>query len=141
MWVYRHLYVQCMYASTIISLGLPLHAHTHTHIHTYISHTHTHTPPPPPPPHTHTHKQLINGFRKCSNVDIHYQGDPILQPIRSFENAFLVRALYRLSCCLNQKVSIDWSDLKQKLHIICQEQREGALNLCMYSSTYIALTI
>ena len=45
----------------------------------------------------------MNGLRK---FDIAYQGDPDLQPIRSFENATLVRALYRLSSFVNKHVSI-----------------------------------
>ncbi|XP_061642315.1 sphingomyelin phosphodiesterase 4 isoform X2 [Phyllopteryx taeniolatus] len=44
--------------------------------------------------------QLINGLRK---FDIRYQGDPELQPIRSYENALLVRFLYRMSSLLNTK--------------------------------------
>ena len=47
--------------------------------------------------------QLMNGLRK---FDISYQGDPDLQPIRSFENATLVRVLYRLSSFVNKQVSI-----------------------------------
>ena len=45
----------------------------------------------------------MNGLRK---FDISYQGDPDLQPIRSFENATLVRVLYRLSSFVNKQVSI-----------------------------------
>nr|XP_057911520.1 sphingomyelin phosphodiesterase 4 isoform X2 [Doryrhamphus excisus] len=44
--------------------------------------------------------QIINGLRR---FDIKYQGDPELQPIRSYENALLVRFLYRMSSLLNQK--------------------------------------
>ena len=44
----------------------------------------------------------MHGLRK---FDIGYQGDPDLQPIRSFENAKLVRALYRLSSFVNENVS------------------------------------
>ncbi|XP_053326443.1 sphingomyelin phosphodiesterase 4 isoform X2 [Spea bombifrons] len=46
--------------------------------------------------------QIINGLRK---FDIEYNGDPELQPIRSFENATMVRLLYRLSCSLNERFS------------------------------------
>ena len=49
--------------------------------------------------------QLIQGVRKCSNINVQYLGDPVLQPIRSFENAALVRGLYRISCHLNERVS------------------------------------
>ena len=30
--------------------------------------------------------QLIQGERKCSNINVQYLGDPLLQPIRCFEN-------------------------------------------------------
>uniref|UniRef100_A0A4W6BUE4 Sphingomyelin phosphodiesterase 4 n=1 Tax=Lates calcarifer TaxID=8187 RepID=A0A4W6BUE4_LATCA len=45
-------------------------------------------------------RQIINGLRR---FDIQYQGDPELQPIRSYENALLVRLLYRLSSLLNDR--------------------------------------
>ncbi|KAM3939237.1 sphingomyelin phosphodiesterase 4 isoform 2-T2 [Leptodactylus fuscus] len=45
-------------------------------------------------------QQVINGLRK---FDIQYQGDPELQPIRSYENATLVRFLYQLSSFLNER--------------------------------------
>ncbi|XP_059924715.1 sphingomyelin phosphodiesterase 4 isoform X3 [Gadus macrocephalus] len=44
--------------------------------------------------------QIINGLRR---FEIQYQGDPELQPIRSYENAALVRLLYRASSLLNQR--------------------------------------
>ncbi|MGH0134765.1 UNVERIFIED_CONTAM: hypothetical protein FKN15_071178 [Acipenser sinensis] len=44
--------------------------------------------------------QMINGLRK---FDIDYQGDPELQPIRSYESAVLVRLLYRLSSLINER--------------------------------------
>ncbi|KAK7916337.1 hypothetical protein WMY93_012098 [Mugilogobius chulae] len=44
--------------------------------------------------------QIINGLRK---FDIQYQGDPELQPIRSYENAALVRLFYRLSTAINER--------------------------------------
>ncbi len=37
-------------------------------------------------------------------MSVEYLGDPLLQPIRSFENPYLVRALHRLSSALNEKV-------------------------------------
>lgn len=46
--------------------------------------------------------QIINGLRR---FEIHYQGDPELQPIRSYENALLVRLLYSISSLLNEWVS------------------------------------
>ncbi|XP_048114373.1 sphingomyelin phosphodiesterase 4 isoform X2 [Alosa alosa] len=44
--------------------------------------------------------QIINGLRR---FDIEYHGDPELQPIRSFENAFLVRVLYQVSSFINNR--------------------------------------
>ncbi|TSL04207.1 Sphingomyelin phosphodiesterase 4 [Bagarius yarrelli] len=45
--------------------------------------------------------QIINGLRR---FEIEYQGDPELQPIRSYENAFLVRLLFRLSSFINERL-------------------------------------
>ncbi|XP_054473809.1 sphingomyelin phosphodiesterase 4 isoform X2 [Anoplopoma fimbria] len=45
-------------------------------------------------------KQIISGLRR---FDIQYQGDPELQPIRSYENALLVRLFYRISSLLNDR--------------------------------------
>ncbi|XP_004874940.1 sphingomyelin phosphodiesterase 4 isoform X3 [Heterocephalus glaber] len=44
--------------------------------------------------------QIINGLRR---FEIEYQGDSELQPIRSYENASLVRALFRLSSAINRR--------------------------------------
>ncbi|XP_062409851.1 sphingomyelin phosphodiesterase 4 isoform X2 [Sardina pilchardus] len=44
--------------------------------------------------------QIINGLRR---FDIEYHGDPELQPIRSYENAFLVRVLYQMSSFINNR--------------------------------------
>ncbi|KAM4710453.1 LOW QUALITY PROTEIN: sphingomyelin phosphodiesterase 4 [Discoglossus pictus] len=44
--------------------------------------------------------QIINGLRR---FDIEYRGDPELQPIRSYENATMVRLLFRLSTFLNER--------------------------------------
>ncbi|XP_061689812.1 sphingomyelin phosphodiesterase 4 isoform X2 [Syngnathoides biaculeatus] len=52
--------------------------------------------------------QIINGLRK---FDIQYQGDPELQPIRSYENALLVRFFYRMSSLLNAKFEGHMSEL------------------------------
>ncbi|GAB1597519.1 sphingomyelin phosphodiesterase 4-like [Argonauta hians] len=46
--------------------------------------------------------QLMNKLR-TSNVS--YQGDPDLQPVRSFENAFLVQNLYNICCQVNNQCS------------------------------------
>ncbi|XP_016892298.1 sphingomyelin phosphodiesterase 4 isoform X2 [Cynoglossus semilaevis] len=45
-------------------------------------------------------KQVINGLRR---FDIQYQGDPELQPIRTFENPHLVRFFYRISSVINER--------------------------------------
>ncbi|XP_072271682.1 sphingomyelin phosphodiesterase 4 isoform X2 [Pyxicephalus adspersus] len=57
-------------------------------------------------------KQIINGLRK---FDIQYQGDPELQPIRSYENATLVRLLYQLSRALNFRFA-------DSMDALCQRQ-------------------
>ncbi|XP_030657239.1 sphingomyelin phosphodiesterase 4 isoform X3 [Nomascus leucogenys] len=44
--------------------------------------------------------QIINGLRR---FEIEYQGDPELQPIRSYEIASLVRMLFRLSSAINHR--------------------------------------
>ncbi|KAM9450929.1 sphingomyelin phosphodiesterase 4 isoform 2-T4 [Clarias gariepinus] len=45
--------------------------------------------------------QIINGLRR---FEIEYQGDPELQPIRSYESAFLVRTLFQLSSFINERL-------------------------------------
>ncbi|XP_030623885.1 sphingomyelin phosphodiesterase 4 [Chanos chanos] len=45
--------------------------------------------------------QIINGLRR---FEIEYQGDPELQPIRSYENGFLVRLLFQLSSFINERL-------------------------------------
>uniref|UniRef100_A0A8D3D7V8 Sphingomyelin phosphodiesterase 4 n=1 Tax=Scophthalmus maximus TaxID=52904 RepID=A0A8D3D7V8_SCOMX len=45
-------------------------------------------------------RQIINGLRR---FDLQYQGDPELQPIRSYENALLVRLFYRISSLVNER--------------------------------------
>ncbi|XP_036385153.1 sphingomyelin phosphodiesterase 4 isoform X2 [Megalops cyprinoides] len=44
--------------------------------------------------------QIINGLRR---FEIEYQGDPELQPIRSYENALLVRLLYQIASLINER--------------------------------------
>ncbi|KAG7480654.1 hypothetical protein MATL_G00058610 [Megalops atlanticus] len=44
--------------------------------------------------------QIINGLRR---FEIEYQGDPELQPIRSYENAVLVRLMFWISSLVNQQ--------------------------------------
>lgn len=46
---------------------------------------------------------MMNGLRR---FEVKYSGDPELQPIRSFENAALVRLLYKLSTHVNKKVIV-----------------------------------
>ncbi|XP_023180802.1 sphingomyelin phosphodiesterase 4 isoform X6 [Xiphophorus maculatus] len=46
-------------------------------------------------------RQIINGLRR---FEVQYQGDPELQPIRSYESALLVRLLYRASSLLNNRL-------------------------------------
>ncbi|XP_073419876.1 sphingomyelin phosphodiesterase 4 isoform X1 [Dendrobates tinctorius] len=57
-------------------------------------------------------QQIINGLRK---FDIQYYGDPELQPIRSYENATLVRFLYQLSSVLNERFG-------STLALLCRRQ-------------------
>ncbi|XP_055036416.1 sphingomyelin phosphodiesterase 4 isoform X1 [Misgurnus anguillicaudatus] len=45
--------------------------------------------------------QIINGLRR---FEIEYQGDPELQPIRSYESAFLVRLLFQISAFINARL-------------------------------------
>lgn len=45
-------------------------------------------------------RQMMNGLRR---FDVQYQGDPELQPIRSYENAVLVRFCYGVSSLLNHR--------------------------------------
>ncbi|XP_026855153.2 sphingomyelin phosphodiesterase 4 isoform X1 [Electrophorus electricus] len=45
--------------------------------------------------------QIINGLRR---FEVEYQGDPELQPIRSYENAQLVRLLFRVSSFFNDRL-------------------------------------
>ncbi|KAK2872580.1 hypothetical protein Q8A67_022477 [Cirrhinus molitorella] len=44
--------------------------------------------------------QIINGLRR---FEIEYQGDPELQPIRSYESAFLVRLMFQISSFINAR--------------------------------------
>ncbi|KAG2471174.1 NSMA3 phosphodiesterase, partial [Polypterus senegalus] len=64
--------------------------------------------------------QMINGMRK---FDITYQGDPELQPIRSYENAFLVRFLFQVSSLINNR-SQRISALEKSLQFLQQQHSE-----------------
>ncbi|XP_019394685.1 PREDICTED: sphingomyelin phosphodiesterase 4 isoform X1 [Crocodylus porosus] len=52
--------------------------------------------------------QIINGLRR---FEIAYQGDTELQPIRSYENATLVRLLFQLSSAINQRFAEQMENL------------------------------
>uniref|UniRef100_A0A669PKT0 Sphingomyelin phosphodiesterase 4 n=1 Tax=Phasianus colchicus TaxID=9054 RepID=A0A669PKT0_PHACC len=56
--------------------------------------------------------QMINGLRR---FDVQYQGDTELQPIRSYENATLVRLLYRLSSALNERFA-------EQMNVLCSRE-------------------
>ena len=47
--------------------------------------------------------QVLTGARRFANIE--FQGDPELQPVRSFESEIAVTQLYKLSSSLNSKVS------------------------------------
>ncbi|KAM4740993.1 sphingomyelin phosphodiesterase 4 isoform 2-T4 [Anableps anableps] len=53
-------------------------------------------------------RQIINGLRR---FEVQYQGDPELQPIRSYESALLVRLLYRVSTLLNDRFRVQMGTL------------------------------
>ncbi|XP_078277489.1 sphingomyelin phosphodiesterase 4 isoform X4 [Rhinoraja longicauda] len=56
--------------------------------------------------------QIINGLR---SFNIEYQGDPELQPIRSYESSVLVRLLYQLSSTFNLRFA-------GEMVALCQEE-------------------
>uniref|UniRef100_A0A3B1J7M5 Sphingomyelin phosphodiesterase 4 n=2 Tax=Astyanax mexicanus TaxID=7994 RepID=A0A3B1J7M5_ASTMX len=56
--------------------------------------------------------QIINGLRR---FEIEYQGDPELQPIRSYENALLVRLMFKVSSFLNDR-------LGDQMEMLCSRQ-------------------
>ncbi|XP_062887768.1 sphingomyelin phosphodiesterase 4 isoform X1 [Mobula hypostoma] len=66
--------------------------------------------------------QIINGLRR---FNVEYQGDPELQPIRSYESRLLVRLLYRLSCAINQRFSAE-------METLCQQQGVLGKVACYY---------
>lgn len=68
--------------------------------------------------------QIINGLRR---FEIEYQGDTELQPIRSYENATLVRLFFQLSSAINQRFA-------DQMEILCS--REDFIGrLCRYHLT------
>uniref|UniRef100_A0A672NV32 Sphingomyelin phosphodiesterase 4 n=1 Tax=Sinocyclocheilus grahami TaxID=75366 RepID=A0A672NV32_SINGR len=56
--------------------------------------------------------QIINGLRR---FEIEYQGDPELQPIRSYENAFLVRLMFQISSFINARFG-------DHMEVLCSRQ-------------------
>uniref|UniRef100_A0A674BAA9 Sphingomyelin phosphodiesterase 4-like n=1 Tax=Salmo trutta TaxID=8032 RepID=A0A674BAA9_SALTR len=62
--------------------------------------------------------QIINGLRR---FDIEYQGDPQLQPVRSYENAVLVQLMFWIATLINNRVS---GESYQGLHL--PQKSEGA---------------
>ncbi|NP_001088184.1 sphingomyelin phosphodiesterase 4 [Xenopus laevis] len=77
--------------------------------------------------------QIINGLRK---FDIEYQGDPELQPIRSYENAMLVRYLYRLSSVINKRFANSMGALcarKDFLGKLCRHHLTSSSRKCKKS--------
>ncbi|KAH1180097.1 sphingomyelin phosphodiesterase 4 isoform X1 [Mauremys mutica] len=68
--------------------------------------------------------QIINGLRR---FEIEYQGDTDLQPIRSYENATLVRLLFQLSSGINQRFA-------DQMEILCSRE-EFIGRLCRYHLT------
>ncbi|XP_075290832.1 sphingomyelin phosphodiesterase 4 isoform X3 [Opisthocomus hoazin] len=68
--------------------------------------------------------QIINGLRK---FEVQYQGDTELQPIRSYENATLVRLLFRLSSVLNERFA-------DQMAVLCSRE-DFVGRLCRYHLT------
>ncbi|XP_053938586.1 sphingomyelin phosphodiesterase 4 isoform X2 [Cuculus canorus] len=68
--------------------------------------------------------QIINGLRR---FEVQYQGDTELQPIRSYENATLVRLLFRLSSALNERFA-------DQMDALCSRQ-DFVGRLCRYHLT------
>ncbi|XP_059683533.1 sphingomyelin phosphodiesterase 4 isoform X2 [Gavia stellata] len=68
--------------------------------------------------------QIINGLRR---FDVQYQGDTELQPIRSYENATLVRLLFRLASVLNERFA-------DQMDVLCSRE-DFVGRLCRYHLT------
>ncbi|XP_071619372.1 sphingomyelin phosphodiesterase 4 isoform X2 [Heliangelus exortis] len=68
--------------------------------------------------------QMINGLRR---FEVQYQGDTELQPIRSYENATLVRLLFRLSSALNERFA-------DQMEALCSRE-DFVGRLCQYHLT------
>ncbi|XP_028301770.1 sphingomyelin phosphodiesterase 4 [Gouania willdenowi] len=65
-------------------------------------------------------RQVINGLRR---FDLVYQGDPDLQPIRSYENAVLVRLFYRISSLLNNRLETPLATLCARTDLLGRVSR------------------
>ncbi|XP_048178429.1 sphingomyelin phosphodiesterase 4 isoform X2 [Corvus hawaiiensis] len=68
--------------------------------------------------------QIINGLRR---FEVQYQGDTELQPIRSYENAALVRLLFRFSSVLNERFA-------DQMEVLCSRE-DFVGRLCRYHLT------
>ncbi|XP_074966640.1 sphingomyelin phosphodiesterase 4 isoform X1 [Phalacrocorax aristotelis] len=68
--------------------------------------------------------QIINGLRR---FEVQYHGDTELQPIRSYENATLVRLLFRLSSVLNERFA-------DQMDVLCSRE-DFVGRLCRYHLT------
>ncbi|KAM9178645.1 sphingomyelin phosphodiesterase 4 isoform 2-T2 [Mergus octosetaceus] len=68
--------------------------------------------------------QMINGLRR---FEVQYQGDTELQPIRSYENATLVRLLFRLSSALNERFA-------DQMDVLCSRE-DFVGRFCRYHLT------
>lgn len=96
-----------------------------------------------------TFVQIISGLRR---FEIHYQGDPELQPIRSYENALLVRLFYKISSLVNNTVSRLLSkkerDKVRLMFQVCWHFRINLLFLLLaskssnaYTSIYLCISL
>uniref|UniRef100_A0A8C7S729 Sphingomyelin phosphodiesterase 4 n=1 Tax=Oncorhynchus mykiss TaxID=8022 RepID=A0A8C7S729_ONCMY len=59
--------------------------------------------------------QIINGLRR---FDIEYQGDPQLQPVRSYENAVLVQLMFWIATLINNKLEGHMNDLCSQQNLL-----------------------
>ncbi|XP_069789876.1 sphingomyelin phosphodiesterase 4 isoform X2 [Narcine bancroftii] len=59
--------------------------------------------------------QVINGLRR---FNVQYQGDPELQPIRSYESRLLVRLLYQLSSAINLRFADEMESACQRTDVM-----------------------
>uniref|UniRef100_A0A4W5QEC8 Sphingomyelin phosphodiesterase 4 n=1 Tax=Hucho hucho TaxID=62062 RepID=A0A4W5QEC8_9TELE len=59
--------------------------------------------------------QIINGLRR---FDIEYQGDPQLQPVRSYENAVLVQLMFWIATLINNRLEGHMNDLCSQQNLL-----------------------